>query len=90
MACGVPVVAFDNPAGDWILHDGENSRRCSARSTGWPRPSRSSRSTGRSRAKLATNGIADIEEGHDHWPTAFGGIYEYLCDPEGRAPSGQA
>ena len=25
MACGVPVVAFDNPWGHWILEDGENS-----------------------------------------------------------------
>ncbi len=24
MACGVPVVAFDNPAGYWLLRDGEN------------------------------------------------------------------
>ena len=24
MACGVPVVAFDNPWGHWILRDGEN------------------------------------------------------------------
>ena len=28
MACGVPVVAFDNPAGDWILHHDENALRC--------------------------------------------------------------
>ena len=28
MACGVPVVAFDNPAGNWILEHEVNSLRC--------------------------------------------------------------
>ena len=28
MACGAPVVAFDNPAGDWVLHHERNALRC--------------------------------------------------------------
>ena len=90
MACGVPVVAFDNPAGDWILHDGENSRRCMRTVDGLAQAIEELVVDGALRAKLATNGIADIKAGHDDWPTAFDGIYEYLCDPEGRAPRGQA
>ena len=85
LACGVPVVAFDNPAGDWILHDGENSRRCLRTVDGLAQAIEELVIDGARRAELAERGLADIEAGHADWGLAFEGIYDYLCDPEGRA-----
>jgi len=90
LACGVPVVAFDNPAGDWILHDGENSRRCMRTVDGLAQAIEELVVDAALRTELATNGLAAIEANHGDWPTAFSGIYDYLCDPEGRAERGPA
>jgi GT2 family glycosyltransferase/glycosyltransferase involved in cell wall biosynthesis/predicted SAM-dependent methyltransferase len=83
MACGVPVVAFDNPWGRWILRDQENcllakrtldslvdrlERLCVDREL---------------RQRLAGRGLADIAAHHADWDKALAGIYPYLCDPEG-------
>jgi GT2 family glycosyltransferase/glycosyltransferase involved in cell wall biosynthesis/predicted SAM-dependent methyltransferase len=83
MACGAPVVAFDNPWGRWILRDQENcllakrtvdslvdrlERLCVDREL---------------RLRLAKRGLADIAAHHADWDKALVGIYPYLCDPEG-------
>jgi GT2 family glycosyltransferase/glycosyltransferase involved in cell wall biosynthesis len=82
MACGVPVVAFDNPAGYWILRDGENcllARRsadslCNALERIVRDPE-----LGR---QLSRRGLQDIAEGHSSWEKALAGIYGYLSNPE--------
>jgi GT2 family glycosyltransferase/glycosyltransferase involved in cell wall biosynthesis len=83
MACGVPVVAFDNPWGHWILEDEENcllakrtvdsladqlERLCSDQAL---------------RDRLATRALQDIEKRHSDWAASLAPIYGYLCDPEG-------
>jgi glycosyltransferase involved in cell wall biosynthesis len=83
MACGVPVVAFDNPAGYWVLHDGENSLL--ARRTVDGLRSAIERivldpELGR---HLSRGALLTIAENHASWDKAFAGVYEYLADPEG-------
>ena len=70
---------------DWILHDGENSRRCLRTVDGLAQAIEELVIDGARRAELAERGLADIEAGHADWGLAFEGIYDYLCDPEGRA-----
>jgi glycosyltransferase involved in cell wall biosynthesis len=83
MACGVPVVAFDNPAGYWALRDGENAllarRTVDALGDAIERivlDPELGRHLGRS-------GLRTIAENHASWDKAFSGIHGYLADPEG-------
>jgi O-antigen biosynthesis protein len=82
MACGTPVVAFDNPAGDWILHHEQNSLRCPRTVDGLAGALERIASDGPLRERLGRQALADIAARHGDWDTAFSGIYEYLCDPE--------
>lgn len=82
MACGVPVVAFDNPAGYWLLRDGENSlltRRSAESLTNALERLVRDPELGR---QLARQGLQDIAEGHGSWEKALAGIYGYLSNPE--------
>jgi glycosyltransferase involved in cell wall biosynthesis len=82
MACGVPVVAFDNPAGDWILHHERNSLRTPRTVDGLYDALDRLVTDGDLRAQLREHALADIAKGHSDWPSALSGIYDYLCDPE--------
>jgi O-antigen biosynthesis protein len=84
MACGVPVVAFDNPWGHWILKDGENSILARRTVTGLVDAMERLCVNPQLREKLSKNAVADIAANHGNWDAAFRGIYDYLCDPEGR------
>lgn len=83
MSCGVPVVAFDNPWGHWILEDEENcllaKRTADSLADQLERLCRNQEL----RQRLSTQGLQDIQERHGDWPAALSGIYDYLCDPEG-------
>lgn len=85
MACGVPVVAFDNPHGHWILHHEHNSLL--ARRTVPALVDAVERLVVDSelRQRLSDAAIDDIERAHGSWEAALSGIYDYLCDPEGRS-----
>jgi glycosyltransferase involved in cell wall biosynthesis len=82
MACGVPVVAYDNPAGYWILRHEENSilvrRTVDGVRDGIERlvldPGL--------RAKLSRGALHSIKEGHADWDQALSGIYSFLSDPD--------
>jgi GT2 family glycosyltransferase/glycosyltransferase involved in cell wall biosynthesis len=81
MACGVPVVAFDNPAGHWLLRD-ENAvlarqtvdglRMAIERVVLDPELGRT----------LARQGLSDIAERYSSWEKSLSGVFEYLCNPE--------
>ncbi len=83
MACGVPVVAYDNPAGYWLLKHDENSvlvrRTVDALRDGIERlvvdPEL--------RARLRANGLRTIATHHASWETALAGVYAFLSDPGG-------
>jgi glycosyltransferase involved in cell wall biosynthesis/GT2 family glycosyltransferase len=88
MACGVPVVAFDNPAGYWALRNGENAllaRRTVDALRGAIERIVLDPELGR---HLARGALQTIAEGHASWEKAFSGVYEYLTDPEGAAAAG--
>jgi O-antigen biosynthesis protein len=83
MACGVPVVAFDNPAGYWLLRDGENCLLARRTVDGLSRQLERIVVDHELRASLAERGLRDIDEGYASWDKSLSGIYEYLSDPEG-------
>jgi GT2 family glycosyltransferase/glycosyltransferase involved in cell wall biosynthesis len=89
MACGVPVVAFDNPAGDWILHHEENALRAPRTVDGLFDALDRMVTDDELRSKLRAQGLTDIAAGHADWPGALSGIYDYLCDPEGHDREGR-
>lgn len=84
MACGVPVVAFDNPWGHWILKDEENCLL--AKRTVPSLTDKLARLVVDTelRNRLRNQAVADIAAAHGSWDGAFGDIYGYLCNPEGR------
>ncbi len=84
MASGVPVVAFDNPWGHWLLRDGDNSLLARRTVPGLADQLESLCTDAALRRRLAAQGLADIAAGHSDWDAALGGVYDWLCDPEGR------
>ena len=85
MACGTPVVAFDNPAGDWILHHEQNSLRCPRTVDGLADALLRLATDGAMRQRLGEQGLADIAARHGDWTAALSGIHAFLGDPA--APS---
>jgi len=85
MACGVPVVAYDNPAGYWLLEHDENSvlvrRTVDALRDGIERLVVDAEL----RARLRANGLRTIAAHHANWESALVGIYDFLSDPRGGA-----
>jgi O-antigen biosynthesis protein len=88
MACGVPVVAFDNPWGHWILRDGENSLLAKRTVDGLVHCLERLCVDTELRQRLSRQALADIAARHSDWDAALAGIYPYLCDPEGRGGAG--
>jgi GT2 family glycosyltransferase/glycosyltransferase involved in cell wall biosynthesis len=86
MACGVPVVAFDNPAGDWILHDEENCLRTPQTVEGLVEALSRLVQDPQLRSQLSQRAVADVAAHHAAWETALSGIYESLCDPDAPTP----
>jgi glycosyltransferase involved in cell wall biosynthesis len=83
MACGVPVVAFDNPWGHWLLRDGENCLLAKRTADSLTDRLEKLVVDPSLRKRLAAQGLADIAAHHSDWDKALSGIYGYLCDPEG-------
>jgi GT2 family glycosyltransferase len=83
MASGVAVVAFDNPAGHWLLRDNENCLLTRRTSDDLCRQLERVVLDHELRRALAGRGLRDIDESYSSWDKALSGIYEYLSDPEG-------
>lgn len=82
MSCGVPVVAFDNPWGHWILKDGENSLLSMRTVDGLADRLEKLCTDFELRQRLSKQALADIADRHSDWEKALAGIYPYLCDPD--------
>jgi GT2 family glycosyltransferase/glycosyltransferase involved in cell wall biosynthesis len=81
LACGAPVVAFDNPAGDWIIQHEVNSIRCPRTVDGLAEGLERLATDAGLRGRLRQRGLEDIAARHGDWDVALAGIYDYLCDP---------
>lgn len=82
MASGVPVVAFDNPWGHWILDDERNSLLAELGVSGLVEQLSRLVEDANLRRRLSEQATADIDARHSDWDGAFSGLYAYLCDPE--------
>lgn len=83
MACGVPVVAFDNPAGDWILRDGLNSLRCRRTVDSLAASVAELVADPAKRVAMGAAASRTIAERFSSWSDTLDGVYEILADPEG-------
>jgi O-antigen biosynthesis protein len=82
MASGVAVVAFDNPAGSWLLQDQRNCLLARRTADGLSSViERLVRDVGL-RQELSQQGLRDIDEHFSSWDKAFSGIYRFLGNPE--------
>jgi glycosyltransferase involved in cell wall biosynthesis len=82
LACGVPVVAFDNPAGDWLIEHERNSLRCPRTADGLSEAVSRLVADPALRVALSTAGVADIAARHSSWSAALAGVYDFLCEPD--------
>lgn len=82
MASGVPVVAFDNPWGHWILDDQRNSLLAELGVAGLVEQLSRLVEDATLRASLRKEALADIDARHSDWDAALGDIYGYLCEPD--------
>jgi glycosyltransferase involved in cell wall biosynthesis len=81
MACGTPVVAFDNPHGRWLLQDGENARLCELNASGLVEAVEELMDDPALRERLRAGGLRTVAAGHADWDRALAGIHDYLVDP---------
>lgn len=84
MACGVPVVAFDNPYGEWVLKDGQNSLLAMRTVDSLVERLEELCVDGEKRRSMSENALRTIAAGHSNWDTALEPVYPYLCNPEAR------
>lgn len=83
MACGVPVIAFDNPWGHWLLQHNENSWLAERTVDGLVEAIVRMVRDQVLRRKLADNALKRIDMLHSDWDAALSPVFTYLCDPEG-------
>ncbi len=84
MACGATVVAFDNPAGDWLLRDDHNCVRTPQTADGLASEIVALALDPARRQRLAKQGREDLVARHARWDENLAGVYRYLCDPESK------
>jgi glycosyltransferase involved in cell wall biosynthesis len=82
MACGAAVVAFDNPAGSWLLRDGDNCLLAPRTVDGLVDRMETMAVDPELRRRLADQGLQDIAARHSDWDAALSGVYAYMTDPE--------
>jgi len=82
MACGTAVVAFENPAGDWLLRHDHNCMQSPQTADGLAAEIAALVRDPARRRRLAEQGLADIAAGHARWEQNLAGVYGYLCNPE--------
>lgn len=90
MACGTPVVAFDNPAGYWILEHEVNSRLCRRTPSGLFDQLDAMVADPASRARMGAAGLATIDAHFSDWKATGDRVAAILADPLGTARSGPA
>ena len=82
LACGVPVVAFDHPAGDWLLRHDHNCLRTRRTRDGLVEALGRLVADPALRVRLGAQGAADVRAGMADWDGALAGIHGFLTDPD--------
>ncbi|MCY4258335.1 MAG: glycosyltransferase [bacterium] len=82
MACGTAVVAFENPAGEWLLRHNHNCMQSPQTADALAAEIAALVRDPARRQRLAAQGVADIAARHASWQQNLAGVYEHLCDPE--------
>ncbi len=82
MACGAAVVAFENPAGNWLLRHDDNCRQAPQTADGLAAEIVALVRDPAAQQRLARQGLADIAARHARWDENLAGVYDYLCHPE--------
>jgi len=83
MACGAVPVVFDNPAGHWLLENGENSILTPRTVDGLADGIERLAVDGALRRRLASAGLRRIAAAHADWDAALAPIFDFLSDPKG-------
>ena len=83
MASGVPVVAFDNPWGHWILEHEHNAVLTPRTVDGLVEGLVRVANDRDLRARLSRNAAHTVQDRHADWHEALSGMYDALCDPDG-------
>jgi glycosyltransferase involved in cell wall biosynthesis len=86
MACGVPVVAFDNPAGYWALQNGENSLLARRTVDGLRDAMERIVLDPELGRELSRGALRTIAENYASWEKSFSGVFQFMSDPEGLGP----
>ncbi len=81
MACGVPVVAFDLPAGYWILHDEKNSLLAKRTVDGLVEQLTRLVEDAELRTRLRAGALTSIAAAHSSWEKNLSGVYGALSGP---------
>jgi glycosyltransferase involved in cell wall biosynthesis len=81
MACGAPVVAFDNIHGRWLLHDGDNARLCELSAQGLVDAVDELIGDPSLRETLRQGGYRTIAAAHADWDHALMGIHDFMLNP---------
>jgi len=90
MACGTPVVAFDNPAGHWLLHDDVNSRLCRRHPESLFESLRDLCGSPGDRVRLGRGALDTIDRDFSDWHATGERFAEIISDPQNCATTGPA
>jgi glycosyltransferase involved in cell wall biosynthesis len=82
MACGVPVVAYDNPAGHWLLEHEQNSLLVRRTVDGLRDAVERLVLDLELRTRLQNGALRTVAERHASWDKALSGIYPFLTEPD--------
>jgi O-antigen biosynthesis protein len=82
MACGVPVVAFDNPAARWLLRDDETCLVAERTVDGVRDALARLVEDAQLRRRLARRGLELIESSHGDWDASLEGVFAFMSDPQ--------
>ncbi len=83
MSCGATVIAYDNPAGYWLMEHEKNALLTPRTVDGLRNAIvRLTKDSGL-RHELQRNAYKTIADGHADWESALSGIYSYLSNPHG-------
>jgi glycosyltransferase involved in cell wall biosynthesis len=82
MASGALVVSNVNPAGSWLLRDGENCLLAEPTAESLSAALERGLLDAELRQRLTAQALKDIQKRHSDWASQMKKIYAYMCDPE--------